>query len=407
MLKRKHSPGANEEEEEDLLLQQQPHHRRRKTGLSDHVHGQQVSDGAAQSHDIADGHPDRYFGATHDGSQPVNHPSQADDSQTRNHHAPPTQPASQYQTTYQFGQDNPCDFNPDPTLVPTPDDYSAPGGQDNPWDFNLDPTYPAPGGQDNPWDFNLNPTLVTASDDYPAPDGQSTFNGQPYFDEQSTFNGQPYFDDQSTFNEQSTFHEHAAPDGQSTFHEHTASGGQPNFDGQSTFNEQAASGGQPNFDGQSTFNEQAASGGQSTFHEHTAPGGHPASLASGGPPASGATPAPLPVTDNVQDDNSTKKKVECDECRKFYASAKCLKEHVQYIHIGKTCHWPGCDHEAASEGALCEHLSRDHTKPTRRMDGDKTYYTCPWHSCDKTEFRSESSATRCVRKHIYDKKTGS
>ncbi|OTB03704.1 hypothetical protein M426DRAFT_12416 [Hypoxylon sp. CI-4A] len=88
----------------------------------------------------------------------------------------------------------------------------------------------------------------------------------------------------------------------------------------------------------------------------------------------------------------------CPDCGKEFRTQRTLNQHVNQVHIGTECFWPGCGQTVGSEALMNDHL-KEHNQARAAADGQPgDRVTCRWPNCNKVYSLPEQVA-RHLRQH--------
>ncbi|KAI1396778.1 hypothetical protein F4819DRAFT_491208 [Hypoxylon fuscum] len=112
------------------------------------------------------------------------------------------------------------------------------------------------------------------------------------------------------------------------------------------------------------------------------------------PPSRPLTQVPLPSPQPSQVESEMRT---CPQCNKsIFKNERTLLQHINDVHIGTHCFWPGCSVTTESEHDLNKHLKTHNDAIGEGVPGGKM--RCNWPSCGKDCTRAETVA-RHLRRH--------
>ncbi|KAI1211877.1 uncharacterized protein F4807DRAFT_458081 [Annulohypoxylon truncatum] len=91
--------------------------------------------------------------------------------------------------------------------------------------------------------------------------------------------------------------------------------------------------------------------------------------------------------------------VRCRLCLKVFKSWNNRARHMRAVHIGTKCYQAGCGKDLGSENGLSKHLTEEHEKAARALDGD--ILKCRWGECER-HFKSNAEMHRHLKNHNGD-----
>ncbi|KAI1384391.1 uncharacterized protein F4822DRAFT_432937 [Hypoxylon trugodes] len=85
----------------------------------------------------------------------------------------------------------------------------------------------------------------------------------------------------------------------------------------------------------------------------------------------------------------------CPDCGKAnFKTPKTRQRHMEEVHVGTRCHWPGCNVVTPTEGDMNRHLKVHNMEETI---GDEI--RCNWVGCNNPRRKTTESVYRHLRKH--------